>query len=239
MIQREVIPSLEALLKCLARFVEGHQEWSALVTGVNGLEESFSPPPAGDGSVELDLPPGEDQADRPVSALKRRWTLLSDAALDWTAGVLYKLHLRKWGSAVEDRCPAESVEFCSVCSARELVSLSLFCDDQTLCVTCFRRVLHRANRGRSQSEPQLTPAFLAELLGLHRVPYWRLDEERARERTEADVRSRIARLQSIGTLELRVMHRWAVAIAPVAMVLQPMTRSLSALLADPGAAECE
>lgn len=240
MIQLEAIPSVMSLLEGLARFVASHDQFHALVTGANSIEESLSPPAPDRGpgpDSDLGFPPeDEPRDDPPVSALRRRWLLVSDAVLDWTAGVLYRFHLRKWGKAVEDCCPAESVGFCSGCGARELESRTLFCEEQGVCAACFRRMLRLANRGRTPREPELTSSFLAELLSLHRVPYWLLGEDEARQRNDTDAQVMMARLHSMAGLELRVMHRWAVAIAPVAVELQVVTRALSALLTDPGCA---
>lgn len=181
-----------------------------------------------------------------VSALRRRWLFARNAAclgvseaLYWCArSIRFASGVRHRLSRLADRfemlCPLDHVGFCAVCEARELFSHMVFAQ-LAVCEGCVKYTLDRANALRLPSEPVMTETFFCELLGLHRVPQWRLDgwhgdaSPAVLAREAQDVEIRRARMLDMGDLETAVCRRWLVAIAPVAARLETFADLLRTL----------
>ncbi len=163
----------------------------------------------------------EDEAQ--VSGLRRRWLIMRDALCMGACDTLsacasacrfvpaIHAHLSKLALSVENLCPMDLVGFCAVCDRRELLARMTFAGERSVCDGCVCGALRRANARQLPDEPTMTLAFLRELLGLHRVPHWLIDDPGAREITDAEIRHE--HLMGLGKIEHAVQKRWLVAIA--------------------------
>lgn len=211
-------------VETLAKAIQTLRGYPALVEAMNTFEESL---PKHDQTPE---PESEPDGSARVSALRRRWLFLCDAAcsgasevLAWCSRVVrfspgLSDSLFRLADKVGDLPPFYLVNFCSVCDGRELNSRLLF-SERAVCEACVRGALYRANALRIPGEPVMTEAFLHELLSLHRVPYWRLDGWNGDARNAKDAEIRRERLMSLGDLGHDTQRRWLTAIAPIAACL--------------------
>ena len=170
----------------------------------------------------------EDEAR--VSELRRRWLIMRDAlcmgacdtlsACASACSFVPTIHarLKKLALSVESLCPMDLVGFCAVCDRRELLANMTFAGERSVCDGCVWSALRRANALQLPDEPAMTLTFLHELLSLHRVPHWLVDDPGTRENTDAETRHE--RLMSLGKIEHAVQRRWLVAIAPIAVRLE-------------------
>jgi hypothetical protein len=235
----------------LAKAIHALRGYPAIVEGMNTFEESV---PKHNQTPE---PESEPDGSARVSALRRRWLFLRDAACSEASEVLAWCsravrfspglgnRLFRLADKVEDLCPLYLVNFCNVCDARELTSRLVFAGERAVCEACVRGALYRANALRIPGEPVMTEAFLHELLSLHRVPHWRLDGWNgdaspvvvARNAKDAEIRRE--RLMSLGDLGHDTQRRWLIAIAPIAACLETFAEFMAATRrggpdADPG-----
>src|SRR5262245_28328451 len=169
----------------LAKAIHALRGYPAIVERMSTLEESL---PGRDEAPEPEPEPeSEPGGGARISALRRRWLFLRDAACLEAAGALHRCaqavrfapklrrRLSRLANQAESLCPVDLVGVCDVCDARELSSRVVFSGERAVCEGCVRGALYRANALRISGEPVMTETFLHELLSLHRVPHWELE----------------------------------------------------------------